>query len=142
MRSHTAKKCMCVELRSNPVGLHSDLSPPYFPCWVQRGALVGGTIIYFFGAGYQVLGLLGVGGNPPPAFWAFRRCPSLTVYFAGHLPHPPSPRAQPAGQGIGETQPSVGWRKALPGSPENPRSLHAGTEAQLCSPQPCHSLCV
>lgn len=79
----------------------------------------------------QVTGFWGCsGGSHLSAFWAFRRFPCLGAYPAGHVPHPLPPRAQPAGQGAEETQSSLGWREALPGSPENPGGLHAGTESQ------------
>lgn len=104
--------------------------------------------MYFF---VQVTGFWGYSGaTNVPAFWTFRRFPSLRAHLAGRFPHPPSPRAQPAGQRTKETQPSLGWREALPGSPENPGSLHAGTEAQehclphqpsFCAPAPPPLLC-
>lgn len=79
----------------------------------------------------QVTGFWGCsGGSHLSAFWAFRRFPRLGAYPAGHVPHPLPPRAQPAGQGAEETQSSLGWREALPGSPENPGGLRAGTESQ------------
>lgn len=127
-----------MELRFNPVGPHPDLSPPDFPevnCkeGLRRGPRRGRHHHLFFSAGYWVLGLLR--GNPLSCLWAFRRFPNLRAYPAVLFPHPLCPRAQPAGRGAEEAQSSVGWREALPGSPENPGSLHAGTEAQAPSSQ-------
>lgn len=129
----TQLKSVFAELRVNLGSPHPDPSPHDFPCidckeGLRRGSLWG-TIIFFFWC--RLLGSeTAQGVTQLPAFWAFRGFPSLGAYPAGRFPHPLSPRAQPAGQGTKETQPSVGWRAALPGSPENPGSLCAGTEAQ------------